>query len=126
MIRHYELAIVLHPDLEIDMEAASKKVEDIITSAGGILVKKDNWGKRKLAYRINGQDWGIYIFYTVELEPDKLSTIENSLKITDEVMRHLIVSLEHLRKVTKDKKETTKKPSKKKTDEEQISSEVSN
>lgn len=102
-MRHYEIATVLHPDLEIDLDNATKKIESIITGAGGTIDRKDSWGKRKLAYRINGQDWGIFVFYQVSLEPKQVTSIEASLKIADEVMRHLVVSLEHPKLVHKRK-----------------------
>lgn len=100
-MRLYEIAVVLHPDLEIDLDSASAKVEKIITAAKGKIVKKDNWGKRKLAYKINKQDWGIYIFYQVELEPEAVASIDGSLRITEEVMRYLVVSLDHIRYIRK-------------------------
>lgn len=100
-MRLYEIAVVLHPDLEIDLDNASAKVEKIISTNKGKVVKKDNWGKRKLAYKIKKQDWGIYIFYQVELEPTAVAKIDSSLRITEEVMRYLVVSLDHIRYIRK-------------------------
>jgi small subunit ribosomal protein S6 len=115
-MRKYEIGVILHPDLEIDLENATNKVERIIESAQGKIEKKDNWGKRKLAYRINNQDWGIYIFYEVKIPPEKVAQIDSSLKITEEVIRYLIVSLENIKRVSKADKpakdETKKKESK--------------
>lgn len=102
-MRQYEIAVIYHPDLEIDLERASKKVEAIIAQAKGKITKKDNWGKRRLAYKIKRQTWGIYIFYQVELEPAAVHSIEASLRISEEVMRFLIVSLENQRPVNKGK-----------------------
>lgn len=100
-MRQYEIAVVLHPDLEIDIETATTKIEKIITGAGGKIVKKDNWGKRKLAYKIKKQDWGIYVFYQVNLDAQKVASIDATLRITEEVMRYLIVSLEGIRYINK-------------------------
>lgn len=108
-MRHYEIAAVFHPDLEIDLDSAVKKIETIITNASGKVSHKDNWGKRKLAYQINGQDWGIFVFYQAEIEPKNVAEIEAALRITDEVMRYLVVSLEHPRLVNKHKGEKAKK-----------------
>lgn len=108
-MRKYEIAVVLHPDLEIDLETTLEKIETILTKNGGKISKKDNWGKRKLAYKINKQDWGIYVFYQVDTEPAQVTKINQTLRITEEVMRYLIVSLENVRylkqpaKVTKTK-----------------------
>ena len=100
-MRNYEIAVVLHPDLEIDLESTTTKVEKIITDLGGKIDKKDNWGKRKLAYKVNKQDWGIYVFYNIEVDPAKVSDINQALRITEEVMRYLIVSTENIRYITK-------------------------
>jgi small subunit ribosomal protein S6 len=111
-VRNYEIAIVLHPDLEIDIESATSKVEKIIDLAKGKVTKKDNWGKRKLAYPIKKQDWGIYVFYNVQLDPSAVAQIENTLRITEEVMRYLIVSLENTRLVSKTNQQNTEPDSK--------------
>lgn len=100
-MRHYEVALVLHPDLEIDLETVLKKLETIITDLGGKITKKDNWGKRKLAYKIKKQDWGIYVFYEVDLEPAHTRDLDARLRITEEVMRYLVVSLEDVRYLKK-------------------------
>lgn len=95
-MRHYEVALVLHPDLETELDTVLKKVETIITDLGGKIVKKDNWGKRKLAYKIKKQDWGIYVFYEINLEPTQTRELDTKLRITEEVIRYLIVSLEDI------------------------------
>ena len=86
----YEIAVLYHPDLEIDLEKASKKVVGIITDAGGTITKTDNWGKKKLAYTIKKQDFAVYVFYTVEMPGDGVAKIEKTFNITDEIIRFLI------------------------------------
>lgn len=86
----YEIAVLYDPGLEIDMEKASGKVEKIIAEAGGKITNTDNWGKRKLAYPIKKNEFAVYVFYTVEMEPNGVHEIEQTLNITDEVIRFLI------------------------------------
>lgn len=86
----YEIAVLYHPDLEIDLEKASKKVEGIIADAGGKIIKTDNWGKKKLAYKIAKQDFAVYVFYTIEMPSDGVAKVERTFNITDEVIRFLI------------------------------------
>ena len=117
-MRKYELVVLLHPDLEIDVDTPITKIETIITNAGGNVTKKDNWGKRKLAYPIKKQDWGIYVFYNVQLDPSAVAQIENTLRITEEVMRYLIVSLENTRLVSKTNQQNTE-PDTKESDKSQ-------
>jgi small subunit ribosomal protein S6 len=89
-MNQYEVAVLYHPDLEIDLEKATSKVEKIFTAGGGKVVNADNWGKRKLAYRIKGNDHAVYVFYTLELPAESVRKVEATLNITDEVVRFLI------------------------------------
>ncbi|HEV2403196.1 MAG TPA: 30S ribosomal protein S6 [Candidatus Saccharimonadales bacterium] len=91
----YEVAVLYHPDLEIDLEKTSAKVEKIFTAAGGKVIHTDNWGKRKLAYPIKKNDYAVYVFYTVELKPEVTSKIEGALNISSEVIRYLITRVDH-------------------------------
>lgn len=86
----YEIAVLYHPDLEIDLEKSAAKVVKIITDNGGKVTAEDNWGKRKLAYPIKGHDHAVYVFYTVDLPGTSLAKVEVTLNITDEVIRFLI------------------------------------
>ena len=89
-MNQYELAVLYHPDLEIDLEKASSKVEKIITDNGGKITKPDNWGRRKLAYPIKKQEFAVYVFYTVDMPADNVQKVEQTFNITDEVIRFLI------------------------------------
>jgi small subunit ribosomal protein S6 len=86
----YEIAVVYHPDLEVDLTKAEEKITKLFTSNGGKVVATDNWGKRKLMYTIKKQEYGIYVFYTVELPAESVKKVESTLNITDEVIRYLI------------------------------------
>jgi small subunit ribosomal protein S6 len=91
----YEIAVLFHPDLEIDMSKPQAKVEKIFTDNGGKISKTDSWGKKKLAYNIAGQEQAVYVFYTVELPAEAVRKIESTLNITDEVIRYLITRVDH-------------------------------
>lgn len=87
----YELTVLFHPDLEIDLEKPLKKVEKIITDNGGAVVKQDNWGKKKLAYAIKKQDFAVYVLFEVSIAPANTNKVQGLLNITDEVLRYLMV-----------------------------------
>lgn len=89
-MNQYEIAVLYDPQLEIDLSKAESKIEKIIAENKGKIIKADNWGKRKLAYKINKQDNAIYVFYTVELPGENVVEVEKTLNITDEVIRFLI------------------------------------
>lgn len=86
----YEIAVLYHPDLEVDLEKGSKRVEKIFTDNGGEITNTDNWGKRKLAYKIKGEEHAVYVFYTLDLPAENVKKVEQTLNITDEVIRFLI------------------------------------
>ena len=86
----YELAVLYHPDLEIDLEKAENRVKKIIADNGGKITNTDNWGKRKLAYPINKQDFAVYVFYAVEMPGENVGKVEQTFNITDEIIRFLI------------------------------------
>lgn len=89
-MHQYEIAVLYHPDLEVDLSKAEERVKKIVTDNGGKVVKDDNWGKRKLAYPIKGNEHAIYVFYTIELPGEAVQKVESTLNITGEVIRFLI------------------------------------
>lgn len=89
-MNQYEVAVLYHPDLEIDLEKAENRVTKIIADNGGKIAKTDNWGKRKLAYPIKKQEFAVYVFYTAELPAEAVAKIEQTFNITDEIIRFLI------------------------------------
>ena len=86
----YEIAVLYHPDLEIDLEKAEGRVKKIIADNGGKITNTDNWGRRKLAYPIKKLEYAVYVFYTVEAPADAVRKIEQTFNITDEIIRFLI------------------------------------
>lgn len=89
-MEQYEVAVVYHPDLDIDLEKGAQKVKKIITDTGASIVEEDVWGKRKLAYPIKGVEHGVYAFYTVEMDGSSITKIESSFGITEEIIRFLV------------------------------------
>lgn len=94
LVKAYELTVLIHPDLEADIETPLKKVRDIIKSAGGEIASEDNWGKKKLAYKIDKQDFAVYVYFDVTLPADAPLKVSNTFNITDEVLRYLLVSVD--------------------------------
>ena len=86
----YEVAVLYHPDLEIDMDKAESRVAKIIADNGGNITKTDNWGKRKLAYPIKKQEFAVYVFYTADMPAESVAKVEQTFNITDEIIRFLI------------------------------------
>ena len=85
---------MIHPDLEMNMSPATDKVQKLIEDNGGKITKETNEGKKRLAYKIDGQEFAIYYYYEVDLPADAPANISNVLNITDEVIRYLLVSVD--------------------------------
>ena len=94
MNRDYELVVLLHPDLEIDLEKPLAKLRQIIKDNKGDITKEDSWGKRKLAYRINGEDFAVYVYMEVVLPAETVKKLQSTLNITDEVLRYLLTAVD--------------------------------
>jgi len=89
-LNSYEIAVLYHPDLEIDLDKAESRIKKIIADNGGNITKTDNWGKRKLAYTVKKQEFAVYVFYTVDMPAENVAKVEQTFNITDEIVRFLI------------------------------------
>ena len=90
-MKEYELTVLVHPDLEADLDKVLDKVRALVTDNGGEIIKEDNWGKKKLAYSIRREEFAVYVYFEVKLPAEALLKISNVLNITDEVLRYLLV-----------------------------------
>ena len=91
-MRDYEVLYIVRPDLDDDkVQDAVKRVNTLIERSGGSAVHTNLWGKRKLAYEVKHQKEGIYVLEDFKIAPERVPELEAALKITEEVLRHLIV-----------------------------------
>ena len=93
-MKNYELTVLFHPDLEMNLEPATNKIKKIIEDSGGKILHESNDGKKRLAYKIAEQQFAIYYAYDVELPPTAPAKISNGLSLADEVIRDLLVSVD--------------------------------
>lgn len=93
-MREYELTVLIHPDLEADLETPLGVVRDIIRTNNGTITSEDNWGKKRLAYPIAREDFAIYVYMEVQLPAEAVAKVDSTLNITDSVLRHLLVSVD--------------------------------
>lgn len=114
-MKDYELTVLFHPDLEMNIDPALDKVTKIIESNGGKIVKAENDGKKRLAYSINAQNFAVYYYFDVQLPVAVPAKISSTLNITDEVLRYLLVSVDE----RKAKYEARRKARKSSDEEEQ-------
>jgi small subunit ribosomal protein S6 len=91
-LRDYELVVILSPEVGDDVIGDSlERLNQGITSRGGEVVDVNHWGRRRLAYPINRHFEGNYVVSQIKLDPAQVPDLESSLRISEEVIRHLIV-----------------------------------
>ncbi|MBN1258256.1 30S ribosomal protein S6 [Candidatus Peregrinibacteria bacterium] len=89
----YEVMLILKPTLlEAAVGKKLKEFDEFIKSAGKVTAQ-DNWGKRRLAYRIKQCDEGVYVVYNIEIPPSFTKEVNQHLQIDPEVIRHLIMAI---------------------------------
>ena len=91
-MREYEVLYIVRADLDDDkVQDAVKRVNTLIERSGGTSERTNLWGKRKLAYEVKHQKEGSYVLQDFQLDPTRVPELEAGLKITEEVLRHLVV-----------------------------------
>jgi len=96
-MREYELMVVLDPNLDdAAVDALNTRIQNMVTQRGGTIDSVDAWGRRRLAYPIGRYRDGVYILSRFQLPPNAAAEIERALKLTESVIRHLLVRAEGL------------------------------
>ena len=91
-MRTYEVSYIAAPNVaDDDLTKLTTQLENIIADRGGKITKIDNWGRRKLAYRIGRFDEGLYTFLFIEGSGQEIAEVERRLRVTDFVIRHMTV-----------------------------------
>ena len=87
----YESVIIINPSVDEDkVKSLIDRFSDLINTQGKI-TKVDNMGKRKLAYEVKKNKEGIYVVFYFEAEPSLIAELERNYRITDEVIKFIVV-----------------------------------
>lgn len=91
----YETIIIFHPDLTDDeVSKEFNKIKDIINKNGAVK-NEEIWGKRKLAYPIQKQNWGYYMSLKFQInDPSFIDELNRIYNTTDSIMKHIIVKMD--------------------------------
>ena len=90
----YESVIIINPSLEDEaIKNTVKSFEDLINKDGKVL-ETNEVGRKKLAYEIKKNKEGYYVVYTFEAKPESIKELERIYRITDEVIKFIVVRLE--------------------------------
>ncbi len=91
-IPHYELlCLISNKFSETEVEPIRARISKLITDQGGKITAEEYWGKRKLAYQIDGFRHGYYQLVEFDLEGPKLTEVSNRLRLSNDILRHQIV-----------------------------------
>ncbi len=91
-MRAYELMLIVNPDLEEEAtDAVIERTSNLIQRGGGEVTNINKWGKRRLAYEIRGNTEGFYVVIDFNADDETTTEVERVLKITEEVVRFLLV-----------------------------------
>jgi small subunit ribosomal protein S6 len=89
--RDYELGFILNPEVSEEQTGAIlERIEKIVKNYDGQVVKVNQWGRRRLAYPIEHHRDGYYVFIDMILAPETLPELDRTLKVSEEVMRHMV------------------------------------
>jgi small subunit ribosomal protein S6 len=95
MARKYELVYVVSPEAtEEQVTDLHAQVEAIVQRIGGQIEKTENWGRRKLAYEIGRHKEGTYVLELIDGSGGLMKEIDRRLKVSDLVIRHLVVRID--------------------------------
>jgi len=110
-MRVYEELFIVKPDApEEEVNAFLDQLKTLITTAKGTVDKVDNWGTRKLAYRVSKYAEGHYILMQFSSSPESVKEIERRLRVADMVIKFITVRIdEKQKKIDKRKKAREKR-----------------
>lgn len=90
-MRHYEIVFLVHPDQSEQVPAMVDRYEGVIVKHGGKIHRKEDWGRRQLAYTIKDVHKAHYILLNIECNQTALDELKNAFKFNDAILRNLII-----------------------------------
>jgi small subunit ribosomal protein S6 len=115
MTRAYEELFIVKPDApEEDVKAFIEQIHHVIENGKGKVEKTDDWGTRKLAYRVSKYSEGHYVLIVFSSTPDLVHEVERRMRVTDMVIKFITVRTdEKQKKIDKRKKQREKRAARK-------------
>jgi small subunit ribosomal protein S6 len=94
-MRHYEVVVILDPELEERTVAPSLDTFlNVVKNDGGTVSNVDIWGRRRLAYEINKKAEGIYALLDVNCTPAAVAELDRQLSLNESVLRTKVMRLD--------------------------------
>lgn len=94
-LRNYELIYILDPELsEEEIETLTTRFEGYLEEENGTIIRRENWGPRRLAYPINRKREGRYYYMQFSMDSRNVKAFERNLLLAEGLLRELIVRIE--------------------------------
>lgn len=94
-LRNYQSVLILKPDLdEAQVEQSIEKITSVIKKFGGSILKLDNWGKKRLAYRVKKNKFGYYLNIYHTCEQGGVPDLEKEYQLYELIIKYLVIRLE--------------------------------
>jgi small subunit ribosomal protein S6 len=94
-MRHYEIVFLIHPDQSDQVPGIIERYEGVIAKHQGKIHRKEDWGRKQLAYEIQDVHKAHYLLLNIECNDDAMAELKNLIKFNDAILRHLIVREKH-------------------------------
>jgi len=90
-MRHYEIVFLVHPDQSEQVPGMVERYTASVTAGGGSVHRKEDWGRRQLAYPINKIHKAHYVLMNIECGQDVLDELNSTFRYNDAVLRSMVV-----------------------------------
>ena len=94
-MRHYEIVFLVHPDQSEQVPGMVERYTKMIEDGNGVIHRKEDWGRRQLAYPINKIHKAHYFLLNIECSPETLNELTEAFRFNDAVLRELVISQKH-------------------------------
>lgn len=90
-MRHYEIVLLFHPDQSEQVPSMIERYEKIVKDSNGTIHRKEDWGRRQLAYQINKIHKAHYILLNIECDQPSLDELTTAFRYNDAVLRSFVL-----------------------------------
>ncbi|MFN7752536.1 MAG: 30S ribosomal protein S6 [Pseudomonadota bacterium] len=93
-MRHYEVVFIVHPDQSEQVPGMVERYTGMIAGHGGIIHRKEDWGRRQLAFPIQKMHKAHYVLMNIECDQATLDELEHAFRFNDAVLRHMTIKMD--------------------------------
>lgn len=91
-LRTYEALFIVSPEVEDDnIQAIARETENLVTKNGGVIVRSEVWGRRRLTYKVKKFSEGVYILIRFQSSPNFIARLENYFRLSEQIIRYIVV-----------------------------------